>query len=77
MSATARYAIAILAAAVVGALWGILVGGILHAFMGAFILACLAVALVGLSDPRIRDMLSSTYNMPFSSGASRRDKRDD
>ena len=77
MSANVRYAIAFLAAALVGAIWGALVGGILVAFMGAFILACVAMVLVALTDPRVWEILSSTYNMPFSWGAARRDKRDD
>ena len=77
MSATARYALAVLAAVLVGAVWGYLVGGILAAFMGAFILACIVVVLVRLADPLIQDNLSSTYIMLFSSGAPRRDKRDD
>ena len=77
MSANARYALAFLAAALVGALWGTLAGEILVAFMAAFIVACVALVLVALTDPRVWEMLSSTYNMPFSSGSGRRDKRDD
>jgi hypothetical protein len=77
MSASVRYALAFVAGALVGALWGALVGGILLAFMGAFIIACVAMVLVSLTDPRARGILSSTYNMPFSSGSGRRDKRDD
>lgn len=75
MSVTARYALAFLAAAFGGALLGAPLFGLL---MGAIIGACVAVVFVGLSDPRIRGILSSTYNnRPFSSRASRRDTRDD
>jgi hypothetical protein len=77
MSANARYALALLAAALVGALWGVLGGGILVAFMAAFIAACVAMFLVALTDPRVWEILSITYNMPFSSGSGQRDKRDD
>ena len=78
MSTTARYyVLTFLAAALVGALWGTLVGGVLDAFIGAFIGACAAVVIVALSGPRMRGILSSTYNMPFSSGAGRRNTRDD
>ena len=78
MSNTARYyVLTFLAAALVGALWGTLLGGVLEAFIGAFIGAFGAVVIVALSGPRIRGILSSTYNMPFSSGAGRRNTRDD
>ena len=75
MSATARYALAFLAAALVGALLGSLVLG---PPMGPIVGACVAVVLVAFADPRIPKILASTYNMylPFSSGRSRRDKRD-
>ena len=74
MSVTARYALAFLAAALGGALLGAPLFGLL---LGALIGACVAVIIVALSDPRIRGLLSSTYNRPFSSRASRRDTRDD
>lgn len=74
MSVTARYALAFLAAALGGALLGAPLFGLL---LGAIIGACVAVVFVALSDPRIRGILSSTYNRPFSSGAGRRDTRDD
>jgi hypothetical protein len=77
MSANARYALAFLAAVLVGALWGALAGGILVAFMAAFIVACVAMVLVALTDPRVWENLSSTYNMLFSLRSGRRDKRDD
>ena len=76
MSATARYALAFLAAALVGALLGSLVLGLP---LGPIIGAGVAVVLVALADPRIPKILASTYNMylPFSSGAGRRENRDD
>ncbi len=76
MSATARYALAFLAAALVGALLGFLVFGVP---LGPIIGACVAVVLVAFTDPRIPKILANTYNMylPFSSGPSRRDNRDD
>ena len=74
MSTTARYyVLTFLAAASVGALWGTLVGGVLNALIGA----CAAVVIVALSGPRMRGILSSSYNMPFSSGARRRNTGDD
>jgi hypothetical protein len=74
MSAIVRYALAFLAAALVGALLGAQLFGFL---LGAIIGVCVAVVLVAFSDPRIQKMLTSTYNMPFSSGADRRNTRDD
>ncbi len=76
MSATARYALAFLAAALVGALLGVLIFGVP---LGPIIGACVAVVLVAFTDPRIPKILANTYNMylPFSSGPSRRDNRDD
>ena len=76
MSATARYALAFLAAALIGALLGSLVLGLP---LGPIIGACVAVVLVALTDPRIPKILASTYDMylPFSSGPGRRDNRDD
>ena len=53
MSATARYALAFLAAALVAALLGAQLFGPL---LGAIIGACVAVALVAFSDPRIQQM---------------------
>ena len=73
MSAAARYALAFLAAALVGVLLGAQLFGFL---LGAIIGAGVAVVFVALSDPRIRGILFSTYNRPFSSGADRRDTRD-
>lgn len=76
MSATARYALAFLAAALVGA---VLVSLVLGLPLGPIVGACVAVVLVALADPRVRKILASTYNMylPFSSGSGRRDNRDD
>ncbi|CAA9448695.1 MAG: hypothetical protein AVDCRST_MAG01-01-4342 [uncultured Rubrobacteraceae bacterium] len=47
--------------------------------LGPIVGACVAVVLVALADPRIPKILANTYNMylPFSSGPSRRDNRDD
>jgi len=75
MSATARYALAFLAAALVGALLGSLVFGIP---LGPIVGAGAAVVLVALTDPRIPKILASTYDMylPFSSGPGRQDTRD-
>ena len=76
MSATARYALAFFAAALVGALLGSLVLGLP---LGPIIGACAAAVLVAFADPRVKKTLASTYNMylPFSSGPGRRDDRDD
>ena len=76
MSATARYALAFLAAALVEALLGSLVLGLP---LGPIVGAGAAVVLVALTDPRIPKILANTYNMylPFSSGSGRRDNRDD
>ena len=76
MSATARYAIAFLAAVLVGALLGSLVLGLP---LGPIVGAGAAVVLVALTDPRIPKILASTYDMylPFSSNPGRRDNRDD
>ncbi len=76
MSNTARYALAFVAAALVGAFLGAL---LLDFFLGPIVGACAAVVFVALADPRIRKVLSGTYNMylPFSSGAGRRGNRDD
>ncbi len=76
MSATARYALAFLAAVLVGALLGSLVLGLP---LGPIIGACVAAVLVTLADPRIPKILANTYNMylPFSSGTGRRDNRDE
>ncbi len=77
MSATARYALAFLVAALVGApLLGSLVFGLP---LGPIVGACVAVVLVALVDPRKTKILASTYNiyLPFSSGSDRRDNRDD
>ena len=75
MSATARHALAFLAA-LVGALLGSLVLGLP---LGPIIGACVAVVLVALADPRITKILANTYNMylPFSPGPGRRDNRDE
>jgi uncharacterized membrane protein AbrB (regulator of aidB expression) len=76
MSATARYALAFIAAALVGAVLGFLLFGVP---LGPIIGACVAVVLVAFTDPRIPKILANTYNMyvPFSSGPGRRDNRDD
>ena len=76
MSATARYALAFLAAALVGALLGFLVFGVP---LGPIVGACVAVVLVAFTDPRIPQILANTYNMyvPFYSSPGRRDNRDD
>jgi hypothetical protein len=74
MSVTARYVLAFLAAALGGALLSAPLFGLL---LGALIGACVAVVIVALSDPRVRGILSSTYNRPFSSRVGRRDTRDD
>ncbi len=76
MSETARYALAFLAAALVGALLGFLVFGVP---LGPIIGACVAVVPVAFTDPRVPKILANIYNMylPFSSGPSRRDNRDD
>jgi glycerol uptake facilitator-like aquaporin len=76
MSATARYALAFLAATLVGALLGSLVFGVP---LGPIVGACVAVVLVAFTDPRIPKILANTYNMyvPFCSSPSRRDNRDD
>jgi hypothetical protein len=76
MSATARYALAFLAAALVGALLGSVVFGVP---LGPIVGACVAVVLVAFTDPRIPKILAGTYDMylPSSSGPGRRDNRDD
>jgi hypothetical protein len=76
MSATARYALAFLAAALVGALLGSLVLGVP---LGPIVGACVAVVLAALADPRVPKILARTYDMflPFSSGPGRRGNRDD
>ena len=74
MSATVRYALALIAAALGGALLGAQLFGLL---MGAIVGVCVTVVLVAFSDPRVQRILTSTFNMPFSSGTGRRDNRDD
>jgi hypothetical protein len=76
MSATARYALAFLAAALVGALLGSLVLGLP---LGPIVGAGAAVVLIALTDPRIPKILANTYGMylPFCSSLGRRDNRDD
>jgi membrane associated rhomboid family serine protease len=74
MNATARYALAFLAVALVGALLGAL---LFRRPSGAIIGAGGAMVLFVFSDPRIQEVLSSTFNMLFSLRTGRRDNRDD